>query len=315
VAEKRVWSFLTIDGIRQYGGNAGYLDDPSSIYRYDSDVANHLQVSAGDVAVIRSRTEVLGVAEIEQVVEGTGNKERLRCPECGATNIKERATKQPKWACKFGHQFDVPKVEVSGVTTYAAFYGATFIPMQGKLNLEEVHSAVIRPSDQMSIKQLDLAKIELALRDIEGGNAIVRRFASTLEVGEREPDSEDDLASIIDIRRRVLREISLRRGQAAFRKRLIRRYGEICQISGCAFSGLVEAAHIDPYSRSQDNGLANGLLLRSDLHTLFDLGLLGISPESLTVHLAPVLHEAGYSVSGGWVPRFSYVGSGGMRTV
>ena len=35
---RRAWSFLTIEGVRQYGGNAGYNDDPASAYRYDSSV-------------------------------------------------------------------------------------------------------------------------------------------------------------------------------------------------------------------------------------------------------------------------------------
>jgi hypothetical protein len=38
----RVWSLLTIDGVRQYGGNTGYNDDPEAVYRNDSDVANHI---------------------------------------------------------------------------------------------------------------------------------------------------------------------------------------------------------------------------------------------------------------------------------
>ncbi len=76
---KRTWSLLTISGVRQYGGNTGYDDDPEAVYRYDSDVANHRQVGAGDIVFIRSRSEVLGIAEIESILEGTGQKDRLRC--------------------------------------------------------------------------------------------------------------------------------------------------------------------------------------------------------------------------------------------
>ncbi|TIL42323.1 hypothetical protein [Mesorhizobium sp.] len=91
---------LTIEGIRQYGGNTGYNDDPESVYRYDSDVANHLRVQAGDICFIRTRTAVLGFAEIEGIHEGEGQKDRLRCPHCNATNIKRRLTKLPPWGCK-----------------------------------------------------------------------------------------------------------------------------------------------------------------------------------------------------------------------
>jgi HNH endonuclease len=40
---------------------------------------------------------------------------------------------------------------------------------------------------------------------------------------------------------------------------------------------------IRPYRGDHDNDPKNGLLLRTDLHTLFDLNLLGIKPDTLTV--------------------------------
>jgi hypothetical protein len=42
-----------------------------------------------------------------------------------------------------------------------------------------------------------------------------------------------------------------------------------------------------PYRGAEDNHLTNGLLLRADIHTLFDLDLLGIDPDSLTITLHP----------------------------
>ncbi len=45
------------------------------------------------------------------------------------------------------------------------------------------------------------------------------------------------------------------------------------------------------YRGENDNNAENGLLLRSDIHTLFDLDLLGIEPESLRVELHPDLAE------------------------
>jgi hypothetical protein len=65
---------------RKYGGNVGYDDDPATIYRYDSDVANHLQVRQGDVVIIRSRAKVIGIATIEQISEGLALKESTRFP-------------------------------------------------------------------------------------------------------------------------------------------------------------------------------------------------------------------------------------------
>lgn len=60
------------------------------------------------------------------------------------------------------------------------------------------------------------------------------------------------------------------------------------------YSYHIEADHISPYRAFEDNHPENGLLLRADLHTLFDLDLLGIHPESLKVTFHPVVIAAGY---------------------
>lgn len=83
----------------------------------------------------------------------------------------------------------------------------------------------------------------------------------------------------------VLRSIRARRGQAKFRNGLIDRYGARCMISGCEIMEIVEAAHIWPYRGDEDHVLTNGLLMRSDLHTLFDYDLIGIDPVTLTVRV------------------------------
>jgi hypothetical protein len=56
---------VSIAGARQYAGNRGYEDDPRRIYRFDSSVANHLQISQGDLVFIRGRDSVIGMAIIE----------------------------------------------------------------------------------------------------------------------------------------------------------------------------------------------------------------------------------------------------------
>ena len=290
----RAWSFLTVEGARQYGGNAGYADKPSAMYRYDSDVANHRSVRSGDVAVIRSRVAVLGIATIENVVEGTGPKARQRCPTCSAVNIKARTTQSPRWRCTSGHLFDEPVEDVVQVTTFEAHYGATFTQCPSDITLDVLNGAVMRPNDQMSIKEIDLARLEAFLLSSPAATAIVRNHVRRLSIVATGGTDRQRSGSIIEERRRVLKEIALRRGQVRFRKRLIRRYGASCQVSGCAFPGLLEAAHVNPYALSNDNSEENGLLLRSDLHTLFDLGLLGIDPRSMKITVHPQARLAGY---------------------
>ncbi|MCJ8519525.1 hypothetical protein ABID21_002245 [Pseudorhizobium tarimense] len=150
----------------------------------------------------------------------------------------------------------------------------------------------------MSIKELDLARLEPFLG--KDAAALLRRYIGRMPIPEETVATrQDDLQSVIAERRRVLREISLRRGQSQFRERLIRRYGLRCQISGYNFAAAVEAAHIRPYAAYEENGAGNGLLLRSDLHTLFDLGFIGIDPSTLRVSFSPACLCAEYTAYDG----------------
>lgn len=96
-----------------------------------------------------------------------------------------------------------------------------------------------------------------------------------------------------DLRRFDMRCIRLRQGQPAFRSALLRAYGERCAVTGSATMEVLEAAHISPYLGSHTNFVTNGLLLRSDIHTLFDLHRLTILPD-LTVSLHPRLRRGDY---------------------
>lgn len=100
-------------------------------------------------------------------------------------------------------------------------------------------------------------------------------------------ESEQEAAALNgqDRRAKELRAIFVRRGQRAFRRKLLKAYGKTCAVTGCKITELLEAAHISPYRGAHTNKVSNGLLLRADIHTLFDLGLLWID-EALTVQVA-----------------------------
>lgn len=102
-----------------------------------------------------------------------------------------------------------------------------------------------------------------------------------------------DPAMIEDGRERVAREIAVRRGQAGFRRQLLDAYG-CCAMSGCTVVSALEAAHIVPYQGPGTNHPSNGLLLRADLHTLFDLGLLSVDQEALNILVASDLDGTEY---------------------
>ena len=119
---------------------------------------------------------------------------------------------------------------------------------------------------------------------------------AALKKAERELASagEFDALSEDDDRERVIASIVRRRGQAAFRDSLLIAYGHKCAVTACQVAEVLEAAHIKPHQGARTDVVVNGLLLRADLHTLFDLGLMAIDPKTMTVRIAPLLLETDY---------------------
>lgn len=282
------WALTAISGEKQWGGNTGYEDDPTSLYRYDSQVPNHKRIKAGDIVVIRNRHEVLGYSKISHVSAKDGEKELRRCPTCGTAAIKRRRNTKPTWRCKNAHEFEDPEISHKEVTLFEASYGENYVSAPGSLSVQQLKGLALRPNDQLSIEELDLPALEQLFADLfdEVELFVEVAFAENVPSSSR---LQNDVGSIIQERRMVMRSIALRRGQAGFRKRLLNAYRSACAISGCEVVDILEAAHIIPYSLSGDNSVGNGLLLRSDLHTLFDLGQLAIEPKSRTVRLAEEL--------------------------
>jgi len=98
-----------------------------------------------------------------------------------------------------------------------------------------------------------------------------------------------------DQRRRVLATIVRRRGQSKFRKKLLDAYDSRCAVTQCDAVDALEAAHIHPYLSEASNATSNGLLLRADIHTLFDLYLISVDAYSMRVELSPTLIGSSYS--------------------
>lgn len=73
--------------------------------------------------------------------------------------------------------------------------------------------------------------------------------------------------------------IAPRLGQGAFRVLVTDAYGRRCAITGERTMPVLEAAHVKPYSLDGPHAIDNGLLLRSDLHTLFDRGYVTVTPD------------------------------------
>jgi len=98
----------------------------------------------------------------------------------------------------------------------------------------------------------------------------------------------DDINSLQRISARV------RRGQRLFRKNLIELYEGKCTVSGWTPTEVLEAVHIISHSESGINHTDNGILLRGDLHRLFDLNLIKIEPNSYILHVSDELKNSNY---------------------
>ncbi|WP_151087249.1 HNH endonuclease [Hymenobacter baengnokdamensis] len=83
----------------------------------------------------------------------------------------------------------------------------------------------------------------------------------------------------------------VRIGQGAFKALVTQAYDKQCAISGEKTLPVLEAAHIQPYSQAGPNQLGNGLLLRSDLHKLFDRHYLTIDATDRVVRVSSRIRE------------------------
>lgn len=110
------------------------------------------------------------------------------------------------------------------------------------------------------------------------------------EIDDFDDAGQFDPSGVKDQRDLVIAAIKRRRGQPRFREELMRAYSRRCAFTNCAVEQVLEAAHIISYKGPDTNHVQNGLLLRADVHTLFDMQLVGVdvSGEAPIV----VLHES-----------------------
>ena len=83
----------------------------------------------------------------------------------------------------------------------------------------------------------------------------------------------------------IKRMVQTRQGQQGFRNDLIRTYGGRCFVTGCTELAALEAAHIRAVRKKGRHSVRNGMLLRADIHNLFDRGLFLIDKDYVvTLH-------------------------------
>jgi len=105
----------------------------------------------------------------------------------------------------------------------------------------------------------------------------------------------------------------VRKGQKQFRDNLLKLYEKKCSVTGWWPQNVLEAVHIWEHSKSGINKTENGLLLRADLHSLFDDRLLTIVPDTLEVIIDKSLQATEYWKLNGVILRPRTDGSSPSR--
>ena len=82
-----------------------------------------------------------------------------------------------------------------------------------------------------------------------------------------------------------------RLAQQAFKAVVLSAYHGHCAVTGTKIRPVLQAAHIRPVTNGGENRLDNGMLLRSDVHTMFDNGYLAVDPRQNKLIVSPRLRE------------------------
>ncbi|MDT0212481.1 HNH endonuclease [Rothia sp. ARF10] len=120
-------------------------------------------------------------------------------------------------------------------------------------------------------------------------------YDTALEGLDANPEELIDVSGLGEDRRELVpRSVVIRRGRKAFRDSLLTAYEGRCAVTGTALEAILEAAHISDYLGRHTDVVPNGLLLRADIHTLFDLKLLTVESHSLRVRVSPAILDQPY---------------------
>lgn len=82
---------------------------------------------------------------------------------------------------------------------------------------------------------------------------------------------------------RATTKTRVRLGQGRFRRTTLGRYGATCAFTGPAPEAVLDAAHLYSFAKVGEHRDHGGLLLRNDIHRLFDRGAISVDPAGWTV--------------------------------
>ncbi len=276
-----VWSCFS--GVEETDASVRYRDVLGVKYAYDATVPNHRALSVGDVVVIRDHVNVYGHGLVGEVLSEPGHKQMELCPSCRRSGPGRRVNKRPVYRCaNCKHEFDEPVLEDRALTLFEAWYDqfwAAFTPPLSRRVLDGLY----RGRDQQNaIRALEQAQALALLRDHTNLDGLMDLHdidkpsvpPPSAPAGGHQPTQG---------RRRL--------GQQDFKDRMLERFGSLCAVTGAQPLTVLDAAHLYRFADNPEHHLDGGLLLRTDIHRLFDAFLLTIDTANWTVQLHPDLHR------------------------
>ncbi|MFD9357986.1 HNH endonuclease [Streptomyces sp. NPDC060031] len=279
------WLVLAVGDERQHGGNDGYDDDPSEHYSWDDTVPNHANLKVGDVIALWDKKQLLGLGVISEIETGSEVKNLYFCPVCKKADIKPRKRLKPAYLCnKCGAQFDEPGSKAKRVVTYRSKHGETWMDGRGLLTGAQLRALCDSPRSQLSMRAARWEKLRDALLAIEGVDF------DDLDTGGEEQPGEDSVRKPIPGGHRMS-NVRTRQGQPAFRKQLLKDHGEVCAFTGPTPAAALQAAHLYSFADAGEHRDWGGLLMRADVHSLFDRGQITVNPDTGCIEIAEDLHR------------------------
>jgi ribosomal protein L37AE/L43A len=268
---RRAWIVISKNPDSTVRADDGYLETIGESYEWVSKLPHGNDISVGDLLLVRDSEFLLGFSIIDQIDVYSKIREKSTCPKCGVAQVRVRKTVLPMYLCAgCNHTFESPNIEKQMLEHKVASYGAGWVDLgRNSKTLKAWKILSLTPKSQHSLQPVDIeaflnftsqfSKLELARfrardKEIKGGHK--------------------------------LRTVKTRIGQSAFRESLLNKFGPVCAFTGDNHPAGLEAAHLYSYSLLGTHHSNGGLLLRRDIHSLFDNGLIAFNVESKKLDLA-----------------------------
>jgi len=268
------WLCVSVDKSKvAYAGNEGYDEELGVYYSWDSTVNNASQISEGDLIAIWNKKQLLGFSVVDRIELEMSTKKFFVCPNCKKSAIKARMTMLPIYRCQECHgTFNEREETIGEVEVFRAFYESGWTPIDRFISGAECRAMAMSAKDQNSLRRINVSKFEKLIGELpKVATSRYRRRTTEIAGGHH------------------LRTVRIRKGQRQFRERLVEQFGFVCAFSGDNYSTSLEAAHLYQYSNHGVHHEGGGLLIRRDIHSLFDAGLISVNPETLLIEVHEVL--------------------------